>query len=386
MSRPVSEQNPPPAVSPDGAQPRPLLAVAAERSLQLLLIAAAVTAIVFVLVQLRLVVLPVIAALFVATVLAPVALWLRRHRWPAALAAVTTMTLAVAFLGLIVAAIVPAVVSEVGNVGGSARQGLDEVLTWLTRGPLDLDQQDINRAIDRGLEQLRESSGLIAGGVISGALLIGELIAGLLLVIVLLFFFLKDGDRIWSWLVGLAPAPRRADLDEVGRRAWSTLSGYIRGISIIAMIDAILIGIALALIGVPLVVPLMVLTFFGAFIPLVGAFVAGGVAALVALVSVGPFAALLVVVVITVIQQLEGDLLYPVIVGQSIDLHPVAILLVLTGGVVVAGIIGALLAVPLAAVVWAVVCYVRDKSEEASGEPPAAGSDSSASEPEPANA
>lgn len=360
--------------------------MAAERSLQLLLIAAAVAAVVFVLVQLRLVVLPVIATLFVATVLAPVALWLRRHRWPAALAALTTMVLAVTFLGLVLAAIVPAVVDEFGNVGDSARQGLDEVLTWLTRGPLGLTEQDINEAVDRGIAQLRDSSDLIAGGVISGALLIGELIAGLLLVIVLLFFFLKDGDRIWRWLVALAPASSRADLDAIGQRAWSTLSGYVRGVSIIALIDAILIGIALTLIGVPLVVPLMVLTFFGAYIPLVGAVVAGGVAALVALVSVGPLAALLVVAVITIIQQLEGDLLYPVVVGQSIDLHPVAILLVLTGGVVVAGIIGALLAVPVAAVVWAVVSYLRDKSEEASDEPPAAGSDSSASEPEPANA
>lgn len=221
---------------------RPALAVAAERSLQLLLIAAAITAITFVLVQLRLVVLPVIAALFLATALAPAARWLRAHRWPPALAALTTMTLAAAVLAGVAAAIVPPVAGEVDDLGASAREGLDEVLAWLTAGPLGVSERDINSAVDQGLQQLRDSSDLIAGGVISGALLIGELIAGILLAGVLLFFFLKDGDRIWGWLVDLAPAPRRHDLDEIGRRSWSTLSGYLRGVSIVAVIDAVLIG------------------------------------------------------------------------------------------------------------------------------------------------
>jgi predicted PurR-regulated permease PerM len=214
-----------------------------------------------VLVQLRLVVLPVIAALFLATALAPVARWLRRHRWPPALAALTTNDACGRRARCVVAAIVPPVASEVDGLGASAREGLDEVLAWLTAGPLGVSERDINSAVDQGLQQLRDSSDLIAGGVISGALLIGELIAGVLLAGVLLFFFLKDGDRIWSWLVDLAPAPRRHDLDEIGRRSWSTLSGYLRGVSIVAVIDTVPIGIALAIIGVPLVLPLMVLTF-----------------------------------------------------------------------------------------------------------------------------
>lgn len=350
--------------APDAAevdQQRPPLAVAAERSLQLLLIAAALIVIAFVLVQLRLVVLPVIAALFLATALAPIARWLRAHRWPAALAALMTMVTAATVFAAVMTAILPAVAAQIGELGASARDGLDEALTWLTSGPIGVSERDVNQAVDQGLEQLRGSGDLIAGGVISGALLIGELIVGLLLAAILLFFFLKDGDRLWSWLVQLAPALRRRDVDEIGRRSWRTVGGYMRGISIVALIDAVLIGIALAVIGVPLVLPLMVLTFVAAFVPLVGAVIAGAFAALVALVTLGPLAALLVVAAITIIQQLEGDLIYPLVVGQAISLHPVAILLALTAGTVVAGIIGALLAVPVAAVTWTIVSYLREK-------------------------
>jgi len=255
---------------------------------------------------------------------------------------------------------VPAVAAQIDELGASAREGLDETLAWLTAGPLGLSERDINHAVDQGLEQLRDSSDLIADGVISGALLIGELIAGVLLTAILLFFFLKDGDRLWSWLVDLAPASRRRDVDEIGRRSWTTLSGYLRGVSIVALIDAVLIGVALAIIGVPLVLPLMVLTFVAAYIPLVGAIIAGAFAALVALVAVGPLASLLVVLAITIIQQLEGDLIYPLVVGRAISLHPVAILLALTAGAVVAGVIGALLAVPAAGVIWTIASYLRD--------------------------
>jgi len=336
------------------------LAVAAERSLQLLLVAAALTVVLLVLVQLRLVVLPVIAALFAGTALVPPARWLRARGFPAALAALTVMVLAIAALAGVAAAIVPTIADEFGSFGDSARQGLEEVVSWLTAGPLGLSEADIDRGLDQAIDRLRDSGGIVAGGVVSGALLVGELVAGLLLAVTLLFFFLRDGTKLWSWLVGLAPEARRGDVDEIGRRAWTTLGSYLRGVSIVALVDAVLIGIALAIIGVPLVLPLVILTFVAAFIPLVGAVVAGSLAALVALVAQGPLAAGLVVVAVTVIQQLEGDLIYPLVVGQSVDLHPVVVLLALTTGAVVAGIVGALLAIPVAAVVWTGVSYVRD--------------------------
>ncbi len=157
-----------------------------------------------------------------------------------------------------------------------------------------------------------------------------------------------------------------------GGGAGTTLGSYLRGVALVALFDAAVIGVALAILGVPLVLPLAVLTFFAAFFPLVGAVTAGAVAALVALVSNGVVTALIVVAVITAVQQLEGDVIYPVVVGRSIELHPVAILLVLTAGAVVAGIIGALFAVPVAAVIWTAIKYFRDEPDAEGAATPAA--------------
>ncbi len=336
---------------------------AAQVSLQLLLVAAGIALLGFVLVHLRLVILPVLAALFLATVLMPVSDALRRVRVPGALAAFLTILLALGVLAGISTLLAPPVADEVGDLEESFRQGLAEVGSALEN--VGISQEEIDNAVDSGLQTLEDNSGLIGEGFVSGALLVFEAIAGLLLALVLLFFFLKDGTRIWNWLVDLLPGDRRDDAQEVGRRSWFTLGHYLRGVALVALFDAVVIGAALAILGVPLVLPLAVLTFFAAFLPLVGAVTAGFVAALVALVSDGVVTALIVVAVITAVQQLEGDVIYPVVVGRSIELHPVAILLVLTAGAVVAGIVGALFAVPVAAVVWTAVKYFRrDRDEE----------------------
>ncbi len=315
----------------------------------------------FVVVQLWLVVLPVLLATLLATVLVGPADALRRRGVPSAGAALVVMLVALAVLVGVVVSLVPVIVAELDDVGRSARQGLDEALRWLSEGPLGVEREEVRRAVDRALDSA-SGAGNVAGSVVSGAALVVEVVAGLLLMLVVLFFFVHDGRRIWSWLVGLLPVAHRADADEIGRRMWATICGYVRGVAIIAFVDAVLIGIALVVIGVPLVLPLAVLTFLGAFVPLAGAVLAGAVAALVALVTEGAIAAILVVVAITAIQQLEGDLLYPLVVGRSISLHPVAILLVLTAGTVLAGLVGALLAVPVAAVAWDALDYLRTRS------------------------
>ena len=171
---------------------------------------------------------------------------------------------------------------------------------------------------------------------------------------------------MWSWVVSHFPEGQtRVDVSELGRRAWRTLTGYIRGLAIVATVDSVLIGLGLAIMGVPLVLPLAVLTFMAAFFPLVGAFLAGLVAALVALVAKGWVVALVVVVIITLVQQLEGDVIYPVVVGRAISLHPLAILLAVTSGAVAAGILGALLAPPVVAVLWTVISYLRHEAPAA---------------------
>ena len=343
------------------------LARAAQVSLQFLLVAAALAVAGYVVVQLRLVVLPLLVAVFLATVLMPAADWLRR-RIPDAIAAFVVMLVALALLGGLTAVLAPSVVSEFGDLGESLREGLGQIGSTLER--VGFSQAEIDGAIDDALTSLQDNVGGIGQGVVTGALFVGELVTGLLLALVLLFFLLKDGHGIWNWIVALVPARRRDGLREVGSASWSTLGHYLRGVALVALFDGVTIGVALAILGVPLVLPLAVLTFFGAFFPLVGAFTAGFVAALVALVSEGPVTALIVVGVIVAIQQLEGDLIYPVLVGRQIRLHPVAILLVLTAGAVVAGIVGALFAVPVAAVGWTAIQHLRGERRPKDITPP----------------
>jgi predicted PurR-regulated permease PerM len=170
-------------------------------------------------------------------------------------------------------------------------------------------------------------------------------------------FFLLDGERIWAWLVSLFPQRSQAGVREAGSRSWAVLTAYVRATVIIAFVDAVAIGIALAILRVPLALPLAVLVFFGAFVPIVGAFVTGFVAVVVALAARGPVIALLVLLAIVVIQQVEGHLLQPLLTGRLVRLHPLGVVLAVTAGSVLAGLVGAIVAVPLAAVLTTVLGY-----------------------------
>ncbi len=336
-------------------------------ALNLIVLGATVVLGLWVLGQLRVVVVPVLVALLLATLLVPPVELLRRHGCPSTIATFLVMILAAVTVAGLIALIAPAFLDQFSELEDSVDEAIEEVIHWLVAGPFDLQRSDIDRAVQDGLASLRENSGGIGRGVLSGASLLAEVVAGVLLLVVLVFFFVHDGRRMWAWAVSMAPERHRELVDGAGREVWKATSGYMRGVVLIAVVDAVLIGIALLIIGVPLVVPLMVVVFLGAFIPLVGAFAAGAIAALVALISEGPIDALLVVAVITVIQQVEGDLLYPNVVGRMIRLHPVTILLALTAGTVVAGLLGALLAVPVTAAVWVSFAYVRQIHEDESG-------------------
>jgi putative heme transporter len=187
--------------------------------------------------------------------------------------------------------------------------------------------------------------------------------AAVVLIIVLVFFFLKDGRRLWEWVLELFHEDRQPVLREVGARSWVALSSYVQGIFLVATIDTILIGTALLIAGVPVATPLIVLTFIAAFFPVIGAFVAGAAAVLVALVANGAPTALIILAVIVAVQQLEGNVFYPVVVGRRLNLHPVGILLALTAGGVLAGVAGAFLAVPIAAVTAAILEFTRERRE-----------------------
>jgi putative heme transporter len=179
--------------------------------------------------------------------------------------------------------------------------------------------------------------------------------------VLLCFFLLKDGAGMWAWVLRLVRKGSREDTDEVGKRVYTALAGYVRGIAMVGLVDAVLIAIALLIIGVPLVVPLAVITFFAAFVPLIGAFVAGLLAVLVALVSGGLVDALLVLGAIILVQQVEGHLLYPLLMSRAVHLHPAVIVVALAAGGILAGIIGVFLAVPVAGVISVVLQYAQDR-------------------------
>jgi len=328
-------------------------------SWRFLVIIAAAAVLVWVLVQLRLIVLPVIVALFIATLLAPPAQWLRERGWPNLLATWLVILAALAMVGGAFAFIAPRIVGQVGDLTQDLRAGSERAIQWLTEGPLGISEGQIQRFIDGASERLRENSSTLTQGALAGAIKAVELVAATILTVVVTFFFVKDGPEMWRWIVERLPPGRHRDINEIGRRAWMTLGAYIRGTALIALIDAVLIGLALWIVGVPLVAPLALLTFFGGFFPVVGAFAAGLVAVLVALASGGLLDALIIGIVITAIQQIEGDLLQPIIIGRAVKLHPLVVLLALTAGGIVAGLAGAFLAVPVAAVASTVGNYLR---------------------------
>jgi predicted PurR-regulated permease PerM len=233
--------------------------------------------------------------------------------------------------------------------------------TWLSDGPLQLSETDIESYIDTAVESIRENVSGITSGVLGGATLAIELITGVILLILAMFFFLKDGDRAVRGVI-----ERSADPERVRRgmeAAWATLSSYVRGLVVVGAVDAVFIGVGLAIVGTPLVAVLMMLVFIGAFFPVIGAFLSGLVAVAVTLVNGGLVSALVVLGIVIGVQQFEGHILYPIVFRRALSLHPLVILLALAVGGVAFGLVGAFLAVPIAAVAVAVHQAVVPESD-----------------------
>jgi predicted PurR-regulated permease PerM len=349
---------PPAILKGDDAVPRGL-AVSSAITLRLLVVGVGVVLLARGAAQLMLVVLPVIIALLLTTLLQPAARWLEARRWrPAPASAAVTLAALLVFFGLW-ALIIPGVLSQSDDLFINVQDGARQAVGVLE--PLGVGREDVDKAIDDGLKSVQGSA--VANEVMSGAILLTQWAAAVILIVVLTFFFVKDGGRLWEWVLELFHEDRQPVLREVGERSWAALSAYVQGVFLVATIDAVLIGAALLVMGVPVAVPLIVLTFVAAFFPVVGAFVAGAAAVLVALVANGVGAALVILAVIVAVQQLEGNVFYPVVVGRRLQLHPVGILLALTAGGVLAGVVGAFLAVPIAAVTGAVLHYTRERRE-----------------------
>jgi predicted PurR-regulated permease PerM len=333
------------------------------RSVQALALLTLVTVLVFAVTQLTLVVIPVLIALVLASAIHPLVSWMRRHRMPSILATWVSLFLVVGVLGGALTAVVYSVIHQWDELAEQATAGLGELQDSLSGLPFEVSDQQIADLQTTVTDFLTSSS--FGASAIAGFSATANFVTGFVLMVVVLFFFLKDGPAIWEFLLRPFEGAHYRRGQRVGHRVVTTMGGYVRGTAIVAAVDAIGIGVGLAVMGVPLALPLSVLVFLLAFIPLVGATAAGVLAALVTLVAVGPVEALIVVGIVVAVNQLEGNFLQPVVMARSLALHPLVILVALTIGTVLAGITGAVLAVPIAASVWGAVQVWNGEHEPA---------------------
>lgn len=329
-------------------------------SWRLLLIVAAVAVLIWLVSFFRVIVVAVAVALLLTVLLSPLSSFLqRRARFGRTLASITSVLGLVAVVAGLVALAGRSIANGIGDLWDQASEGIDELLVWLADSPLQVTSQQMDSLVAQARDQLSDNASSILSGALSVTTTIGHVGTGALIALFCTFFFLKDGRTVWTWVVGLLPRTVRERVHQAGRRGLVTLGSYTRTQILVALVDATGIGAGAAILGVPLALPLATLVFIGSFIPIVGAIVTGAVAVLVALVAQGPVVALIMLGVVLLVQQVEGHVLQPFLMGHAVSLHPVAVLLSVTAGSMAAGIVGALFAVPIAAVANTVVLYLH---------------------------
>ncbi|MGK3201116.1 AI-2E family transporter [Amycolatopsis sp. MEPSY49] len=334
-----------------GSSPVPYgLRVAAAVSWRLLVVAAALTVLGFVATRLASVLVPVAVALLLAGLFSPAVSWLAGRKVPRGLATAIVLIVGIALAGAVVTFVVITVTVGMPGLIDQVTVSLTDLHTWLRTGPLHLSQGQLDELLGNLTAMLGRNKSAIASGAVTTAVTVGELLAEGLLAVFCLIFFLAQGNTIWAFVLRGVPARLRQRVDVAGRSGFTTLAHYIRGTAAVAFVDAAGIGLGLVIIGVPLAAPLSTLVFLGAFVPVIGSVIAGGIAVLVALVANGVWAAVVVLAVVVGVMQVESHVLQPLLLGRAVRLHPLAVVLALAIGLVAAGIVGALLAVPLLAV------------------------------------
>jgi putative heme transporter len=336
---------------------------AASWTWRLLLCVAALLAVLALLWYVRVIVLPTMVALTIAPALSPLVVMIRRRvdRPAAALA----LVVALAFVAGLLAIVTTSVVAQYDELAASLTRAVNDIADILEGEPFNVSLDRTEDLQSSLADSWRDASGYLASGVQAGA----GFLAGLVLAVAMLYFVLRDGPEFWAWILGRFSIENRPAIDRAGHRAWDVLGGFVRGTALIAVIDASLIGIGLWLLGVPLAFALAVLVFLGAFVPFLGAFVSGLVAVLVAFADEGWEIGLAALALVLAVQFIEGNFLQPIIQSRTVDLHPAVILLAVAAGASLFGILGAYLAVPVTAVVFAVAASLR-------AEPPADGNSS----------
>ncbi|WP_243790561.1 AI-2E family transporter [Saccharopolyspora gloriosae] len=300
--------------------------------------------------RLYVVVIPVAIALLLAALLAPAVSWLARRRVPRAISTAVVLVGGLALVGGVLTFVINAFVNGFPELQRQILRSLGQIRGWLLQGPLHLREEQIDQYLGQAANWLQENQAALTSGALSTASTFGNFLTGLVLALFTLIFFLHDGRRVWLFMLGLVPSHVRDRVDVAGIRGFASLVGYVRATTLVAVADAVGIGIGLVIIGVPLALPLSALVFLGGFVPIVGAVASGSVAVLIALVTNGWVDALLVVIVVLLVQQIEGNVLQPLLLGRAVQVHALAVVLAISAGVVLAGIVGALLAVPMVAV------------------------------------
>jgi predicted PurR-regulated permease PerM len=343
--------------------------IAAAWSWRLLLIAGASALGIWLLRYFSEVTIPIAVAVLLTALSAGTVNWLSRHKVPRLIATfIVVIAIFAIFLGLLTL-VGQQLASQLDELKASVVAGISQLQEWARTGPLGLSDAQLQTWIDQTKATISASDTSIVTRVTEVGLRIGHIVAGFFITLFATFFFLYEGDRIWSWIVVLFPSASRDRLNSSGHTAWRSLTAFVRATVVVALTDALGVMVAAWILGVPLTFAIGVLVFLGAFIPIIGALIAGSVAVLVALVAQGPWVALFMMIGVVIVQQTESHVLQPFLMGRFVRLHPLAIIIAIAGGVVVAGIVGALIAVPLAACLNGVVRHLAEEAREFQADP-----------------
>src|SRR6478735_4285262 len=340
------------------------LRLTAAYAWRLIAIAAAAGILIWLVIQLKLLVIPLLISILITALLWPAFTWMLRHRLPRWLAIVIAAVGAIAIVAGLLWLAVWQVTREWASVQERTVAAIESFRQYLISGPLHLTAQQIDDLLGQSWTFMQQQAELLWSGALALGTTVGHVATGALLSIFILLCLLADGAGIWRWTTKLFPKQARPAVDGAGRAGWVTVVTYARTQLLVATIDAVGIGLGAFLLGVPLAIPVAVLVFLGSFVPIVGAVVTGAVAVFLALVYNGPWIALWMLIVVLGVQQLEGHVLQPLLMGSAVKVHPLAVVLVVAGGAMIAGIPGALFAVPIAAFVNVVAVYLSDRAWE----------------------
>lgn len=345
------------------------LRVTAGYAWRLLLVAAAAGVIIWIVIQLKLLVIPLLIGILITALLWPAFDWMLRHRFPRWVAIIIALLGTVAIVSGLLWLVGWQIAREWTEVQESTGEAIEEFRGYLINGPLHLSETQIQDYIDQGFALIQQQAQLLWSGALAIGSTAGHVIVGALLTLFILICLLADGGGIWRWTTKMFPRAARPAVDAAARSGWRTVVNYAKTQLLVATIDSIGIGLGAFLLGVPLAIPVAVLVFLGAFIPIVGAVATGAVAVFLALVYNDPWNAFWMLVVVIGVQQIEGHVLQPILMGSAVKVHPLAVVLVVAGGSMIAGIPGALFAVPLAAFVNVVAVTLSSGSWQTGRQP-----------------